>query len=192
MELIVISDTKLKVMLTPVDMDTYHLDCATMDYEDNRTRRAFGHLFDEVRQRCGFDASCDRVLVQVYPGGDGGCELFVTKLASGTTRSEKRSGAVIRCRKYWYVFPDLTAVLSVCRVLNDGRYHRPSDLWLGEDARWYLMLEAGPRVTDQPDPLAIVEEYGSRCAPGGEEIGFAEHARRIAAGNAVEVLAPLA
>ena len=79
MDLIRIDDNKLKIMLTPVDMQSYALD-DTMDYTKDETRQAFRSIMSEVRSRTGFDAEGNRVYVQLYPSRSGGCEMFVTKL----------------------------------------------------------------------------------------------------------------
>ncbi|MEE0968457.1 MAG: adaptor protein MecA [Clostridia bacterium] len=80
MELIVISDSKLKIMLTGEDMRQYSIDCSTLDYENTQTRRAFWSILDEAKHRTGFDAASEKVFVQVYPSKGGGCEMYVTKL----------------------------------------------------------------------------------------------------------------
>ena len=78
MELIVISTTKLKVMLSAEDMKKLDFDpCGGADISD---RVAFRNILKEARERCGFDALGDRVFVQYYPEKHGGCEMFVTKI----------------------------------------------------------------------------------------------------------------
>lgn len=42
MELILISDSKLKIMLTRDDMQQYALDCDTIDYDNTETRGPSG------------------------------------------------------------------------------------------------------------------------------------------------------
>lgn len=81
MEFIMISDSKLKIALTPADMKEYSLDCETIDYDKTETRAAFWQFFDDVKLRTGFDAASDRIFVQIYSSVGGGCEMYVTKLA---------------------------------------------------------------------------------------------------------------
>ena len=82
MELILISDSKLKIMLTRDDLRLYSIDCDTLDYENTETRRAFWSILDEAKHRTGFDAASEKVFVQVYPSKAGGCEMYVTKLGA--------------------------------------------------------------------------------------------------------------
>ena len=82
MELIVIDETKLKIMLTPPDMRHYDLHAERMTTANAATRNAFRHIFDDARERIGFDTSGERLLVQLYTSRGGGCEIFVTKLCA--------------------------------------------------------------------------------------------------------------
>ena len=82
MELIVISKSKLKIMLTPPDMQRYELTDGQMDCADEQTRRAFRHIFDDARDQIGFDTEGERLFVQLYTSRGGGCEIFVTKLGA--------------------------------------------------------------------------------------------------------------
>lgn len=82
MELIVIDETKLKIMLTAPDMRHYHLHAERMSAANAATRNAFRHIFDDARERIGFDTSGERLLVQLYTSRGGGCEIFVTKLCA--------------------------------------------------------------------------------------------------------------
>lgn len=83
MELIVINQSKLKIMLTPPDMQRYELCAEQMDCADEQTRRAFRHIFDDARDRIGFETAGEKLLVQLYTSREGGCEIFVTKLGEG-------------------------------------------------------------------------------------------------------------
>ncbi len=82
MELIVISDSKLKIMLTAPDMIRYKLEGSCKDCTDVKTRAAFRHIFDDARREIGFDTEGERLFVQMYASREGGCEIFVTKLGA--------------------------------------------------------------------------------------------------------------
>lgn len=80
MELIVISDRKLKIMLTEPDMAKYELQPNTADYGDLHTRAALRHIFEDAQAEIGFETQGERLFVQLYTSRNGGCEIFVTKL----------------------------------------------------------------------------------------------------------------
>lgn len=78
MELILISNTKLKIMLNEDDMRQYKIgneaDCAEAD-----TRRAIRSLLERAKEQVGFNTDGEEIFVQLYTSKKGGCELFVTK-----------------------------------------------------------------------------------------------------------------
>jgi negative regulator of genetic competence, sporulation and motility len=78
MELILISNTKLKIMLDESDMRKYHIgnesDCANAG-----TRKAIRSLLERARDQIGFNTEGEEIFVQLYTSKHGGCELFVTK-----------------------------------------------------------------------------------------------------------------
>ncbi len=83
MELIVISESKLKIMLSGADMVKYELTGEGLSCADPRTREAFRHIFADARDAVGFNTRGERLLVQLYTAKDrGGCEIYVTKLGT--------------------------------------------------------------------------------------------------------------
>lgn len=80
MELIVISPTRLKIMLTEPDMRRYQISADTADCANGRTRQSLRRLFDDARRETGFETNGARLLIQLYASVSGGCEIFVTKL----------------------------------------------------------------------------------------------------------------
>lgn len=102
MELIVISHTKIKIMLTKPDMEYYKLASADSDSADDSTRRAVRRILSDADRQVGFDTEGERLFVQFFASLDGGCEIFVTKLGKNsditqeTNASEERLLACVR------------------------------------------------------------------------------------------------
>lgn len=90
MDLILISESKLKVTLSAADMKLLSLSCDDIDYDNTETRRAFWNILDEAKHKTGFDAATHRVFIQVYASKGGGCELYVTKLTGDPTSGPVR------------------------------------------------------------------------------------------------------
>lgn len=83
MELILINQTKLKIMLSAPDMKHYELLPEKLEHmtcTDHETRVAFRHIFDDAEARTGFHTSGEKLLVQMFTSKCGGCEIFVTRL----------------------------------------------------------------------------------------------------------------
>ncbi len=90
MELIMINQTKLKIMLTPPDMAHYALFPDRLEdigCNDPTTRAAFRHIFEDAEAQTGFHTSGERLLVQTFTSKCGGCEIFLTKLSAEESMS---------------------------------------------------------------------------------------------------------
>lgn len=168
MELIIISDTKLKVMLSADDMEKYEFN--PLDSGDITSRKAFRKILKEVRARCGFDAIGDRVFVQYYPSKRGGCEMFVTKLTEAENDNclERKSGRyknkesaersfavnnmsayrrygsenILQSKYIVYLFNEMECLLRTCAMLKTSDYKGESLAYLEEGKKkYYLALE---------------------------------------------------
>ena len=87
MELILISNTKLKIMLDESDMIKYHIGSES-DCAKGSTRRAIRSLLDCAREQIGFNTDGEEIFVQLYTSKKGGCELFITKCLSESESGE--------------------------------------------------------------------------------------------------------
>lgn len=190
MELILISESKLKVMLTADDMRQYNLDCDTMDSNTALTRRAFWNILDEAREQTGFDPGGEKVFVQLYPDKGGGCEMFVTKIGGAVPAKEKASkkkSAPISqnnplCRENAYVFDSLADLLMACRRLR-GSVTGTVRAFTSRDNRLYYLF-----LTEECPDLS--EYGGNRCRP--REIPYILEYGRCFCEDAVGMLADLA
>lgn len=82
MELIKISQSRLKIMLTSEDMNEFKLDFPDLTNENCQSpeaRRALRCILEKAKEITGFDTGADRVFIQLYPSREGGCEMFVSK-----------------------------------------------------------------------------------------------------------------
>ena len=89
MECIVISESKLKIMLNRLDMAHYELGNGELDCASASTRAAFRHIFEDAGVKAGFDTEGARLFVQLYASKEGGCEIFVTKLEGGAWQEHR-------------------------------------------------------------------------------------------------------
>ena len=192
MDFIRISDAKIKVTLTQKDLDRY-----VSEGEHDRPSGSHGTLraiLREIRRETGFDVTGERVLMQMFPGSDGGCELFVTRLGKLPDDRPRGQAALpaspAPLRSAVFVFDCLSPLLSVCRQLSHIGYPHLSAVYYGDDRLWYLVLqEQIPR--DRPSPLSFAEEFGTRRRAGATLAYIKEHGTCVSGSDAVSVLAPL-
>jgi len=212
MEMIMIGQTKLKVMLTREDLEEFELETDALDYHKTETKRMFWDILGRAKHTIGFDTDGERVLLQLYPSRSGGCELFITKLgllASNECAEEDCFGcdcsdrAILHCDVYSheesrstslsiFCFEKTEWLLLACRRLLAAGYDRDSMAYIGDNSRLYLML-FGVESLSLPllDEFSFLSEYGSK-----EDAEFLipfieEHGSLLCSHNAVEHLGVL-
>jgi negative regulator of genetic competence, sporulation and motility len=191
MDVLKITDSKLKIMLSADDMKKYRLSQATVDYNDPKTRKSFFEILNHVKQSHGFNVERDKVLIQFYPSKDGGSELFVTKLGTIAASSEralsKSSGvAMLDPRSSLYSFESLDDLIRTAKILKAADIHKSSDVYLGDDGEFYLELceRIGERGTKAS---SIISEFGRRMT--SHYFAYvAEHARKLTSSDGIERL----
>ena len=200
MELIRISDSKLKIMLTPMDMRQFEL-CADNFYDDSeKMHHSFRLLLDEVRRQSGFEADDHRISVQYFPSREGGCEMFISNLsqkkntASCALTPAQEIKPVTRtrgsfCRSFAYRFEGLDELLSVCHRLLPMDYINESSAYRDDGGHYYLFINtfaASPFAT--PEEFYFIVEYGSLENASQLRLYLAEHGAVVCAEDAVGTL----
>lgn len=170
MEFLVIGESKLKIVMSADDMETFNLnggaDCSSPEY-----RRAFWRVLDLAKKEVGFDPGGEKILIQFYPIRLGGCEIFVTKLGilsreSARVVADSERVTMLAKTKNCYAFDtpdDLRNFLSAIESSRSSVY--PSaDLYRSTSARQYLIVEEytkGGEIAEFPDVLEFATVLNS-------------------------------
>ncbi len=193
MELILINESKLKIMLTDSDMEKYDLKAETVDYDNTATRRAFWSILDDAKTETGFNAASDRLFIQIYPSRDGGCEMFVTKLdtpdISYSDKKSRRNSLKCEERLFVYSFECLNFLMRVCKQLWIlGRKGR-SGAYVEDNGKCYLFL--WEKSADAPQTHLFIGEYGTAEHAETMLLYIKEHTAPLCEEKAVETLGAL-
>ena len=204
MELIRISEGKLKIMLTPTDMRQFELSTDNFYDDSEKMHRSFRLLLDEVKRQSGFEADDHRISVQYFPSREGGCEMFISNLSGEREKSTcaltpaQEIQPVTRtrgsfCRSFAYRFEELGELLAVCQRLLPMDYITASSAYRDDAGRYYLFIStfaASPFAT--PEELYFVVEYGSIENAAQLRLYLAEHGAVVCAEDAVGTLGAIA
>jgi len=209
MEILMISESKLKVMLSAEDLDGFSLSAKDLDYGNTETKRMFWDVLGRAKKSVGFDTDGHRVLVQLYPSRDGGCEMFITRLGAvchnecegdpvedcvavisqakpqKATPKRRTSGDIAA-----FGFDTMERMLAVCRRLSYMEYKGESEAYVGDDRRCYLFLSDVDASSYLPlDEYSFIGEYGTAENVSALRHFVGEHARTICREDAVACLA---
>ena len=211
MEIIMINESKLKVMLSREDLQSFDITAEDLDYSNTETKRMFWDILNQAKHDTGFDTDGQKVLVQLYPSREGGCEIFVTKIgvfcsaAEETSQSKpetlsssktavqtkpQKKALASRNRKGAYSFEKLDYLIGVCRRLHKIGYAGESSAYICDNDKCYLILsdiEAAGFI--QLNEFSFISEYGTPENLDMLKLYISEHGKAICERNAVETLA---
>ena len=209
MEIIMISECKLKVMLGEDDLKQFEIKADQLDYSNTETKRMFWDILNRAKHQTGFDTDGQRVLVQLYPSKQGGCEMFVTKIGllysdhieeTSEYDHEAKSNKVYRNKKEIthfavssaFGFNTMKSTIEVCRRLCDLGYIGESSVYICDNGKKYLFLsDIYGDEAETFNEFSFILEYASAEDP--KKLGYlmSEHGRLIIEGDAVSMLGKL-
>lgn len=210
MELIRISERKLKIMLTPTDMCHFELYDGCFDGDGEEMHRAFRLLLDEVRRQTDFEGDDRHLSIQYFPSRGGGCEMFISRLGGdgeehgalteaslpAPKANEKATalGRHLGCfrRDCVYRFGELSHLLRACNRLIGVKAVCESHAYRDEIGDYLLFLTVlSPSPFSLPCELDFLAEYGSPENAALLRLYIKEHAKLISSPDAVEILGVL-
>ncbi len=196
MEVIKISNSKLKIILTREDMQKYRLKADSVDYNNAATRKSFFEILDTVKSTHGFDSEGDKVLIQFYPSKDGGCELFITKLGLISKSSEKSIASsdrvtMLTMQRTLYKFSAFSDLLEAARIIGGRGEVKSSDVFFDrESPAGSYILEVIERSCGRGTLISgfdILLEYSDRVDASLYPY-ITEHCVKLTDGNALTLL----
>lgn len=190
MDFLLIGESKIKIVLNKSEAEEYNLHGQGADISSHIARRSFWSILDMARSQVGFDPAGDKVLIQLYPIKDGGCEIFVTKLgilSDSSARLVSRSDRVtlLSRKRGIYAFDsvdDITsASLAVCHASGGSSPH--SDVY-SDGIKYYLVIEEYGKGGEPVEYPCILEYAVALTADAF--VYIAEHAKRLTDGDGIE------
>lgn len=141
MEFLSVGGIKLKVILNPEECERYGIERLDGENLGETERASIKSILAAAGDEVDFFASGERLLIQLYPLGDRGAELFVTKLSAIPERERRtvtESGILTyQGRRAVFRISDKSALPGISRLLGD----RAVDLYYANDGDYYLALD---------------------------------------------------
>lgn len=199
MELIMITDEKLKIILTNDDMTEMNISPKELDYSKVSTKHILWNLLDKAQKETGFNADKSKLYVQVFPSRDGGCEMFVTKYSDNEKTDiemplKTKLTEDVGCDKFIVLtFDDL---LKLCNRMITEKLKLNTSLYYDSSGTYILLIKNSrhlPSYFHATENYCRIPEYLSEYGKVHELTERAmcyleEHCKRITSGNAAEIL----
>ena len=165
MEFHKINATKLKVILSSAECESYDIRVTDGEYDTKEVRDALKEIISEAGRRVDFSVGSERVLIQLYPVGDGGAEMFVTKLSSVGARERETicdaaNLTTYQGRESVFRFSDGNTLLSALSATSSCL--GLASLYVTDDGAYYLTVDE--EMIDGRSGLELLCEYGCRIS----------------------------
>lgn len=212
MEIIVISENRIKISLNAKEMKKYGVDENDFHLESIDMRSILKRILHNSDQNEGFEAISpeDKLLMQLYPEKEGGCELFVTRLDIFSEEDDMlmprevndrflqpksvEKSEIKRKRTLCYAMDELAFVLDAAAELKKRGFAGKSDLFKEENGRYFIFLHLnqteGSGITEKQKsaPISFLSEFGALENSEYESLRLLERGICIFKGNALESL----
>ncbi len=194
MEYILIAEGRLKVSILPDELLRYDIDAEELDYSSLRSRHVLESILAEAKQKLGFDTSGHKILLEMFPSTDGGCELFITKLGESLSNARTSTDLGENREYVIYSFTDLSSLLPAVRLLSETPMVGESSVWVDCEGHWFLSF-LYPKASEEEHyispKIAFLCEFGKREDTGAALLYLTEYASLICEQNALEILSSL-
>ena len=213
MELIVISENKLKIMMSRDDMIKVGLDENEFYLSVTNTRKILERILHNCPIKTGFESILpdEKLLMQLYPEKSGGCELFVTKIEFENDRAESEDESFMaklseerfllpkpRAKEteehevtLTYRFEKLDFVILACKELLKRGFFHQSALKKDENGKYYLFMTQQRNENEKSSPTSFLSEFGELEKTEHASLYLSEYGSCIIKNNAIEQLADL-
>ena len=190
MHIKIISEEKLKVTLSAIDLKDYGIRLEDIDYDNTETRRVFWTILDKAKIETGFDAASSRIFIQIYPNTDGGCEMYVSRIKSrrdDTVKLHPTPYSSEQTTEHIYRFSRLEHLTAACKALNNLGFSGISSAYMAsEDGEESYLILVGETKWSLP-----LSEYGEKCDGQYEKWRILERYTLICEENAANILGKL-
>ncbi len=200
MEYIRISDSKLKIICESTDLDAYGICADSLEYGDAQTRSFIEEILEQAKYKLGFETKHHRILVQVYPSTDGGCEIFINRLEALKKPPENNESTVEaptvrklpkKCEKLFF-FDSLDPMLEVCKRLIAKDFDEKSSAFYLDGEGYFLWVELEDEFAEyqvrELGAYSFISEYGEEENASKRTPFLEEYGRCLCPHSAVETL----
>jgi negative regulator of genetic competence, sporulation and motility len=209
LELISINENKLKIIMTVSDMERVGLDEDDFHLSLINTRSILKKILNASPLKTGFEEllPSDKILLQMYPEADGGCELFITKLSLDNT-SDLKEDLIVPIDEEKRLLPEVTKktteykkapltysfgvlehAIRACKELKNRNFEGDSSFYLHNCGKYFLFLTKS--TASLYDTTSYIAEFGELENSENAILSVLERGKKIFDKNAVENLASL-
>ena len=196
MEYILINERKLKVTLEKEDLEEWDVSVDMLDYANPDAKQIFTDILQFAKRKFGFDTTGYKVLLQLFPSKDGGCEMFITCTSQEKSEDYIPDAAKISVGSLRaYSFDSLEHLIKVCKRLSSMGLGEDGSVWFDDSGKWYLTFydDANSCALEllPINRLSFISEYGTPESSKALSLYLDEYATLLNVSHSVKQLSNL-
>lgn len=199
-----ISENKIKVTISPDDLEERNIDLSSLNYNSPATQELFGDLMEKAELEFGFNAADSQLCIEAVTDSREGFIITITKLdEDGDFESiqnfiknrfrksdlkVKRKNRKICSAIMIYSFNNFDDICALCDKV-DSLYSGDSTLYKLKEVYYLLLTKNSFNSADVKRLEAILSEYGRKISNVGFYEGYLnEHGTKIIEYNAFDII----
>ena len=202
MELIVINENKLKIVMSKGDMCSYGLDENEFYCSVTNSREILKKILHNAPIETGFENifAEEKILIQLYPDKNGGCELYVTKIPLNEMEGDSfmleenesqylLPKPIAKAPLISYKFENLEYAINAAREIHRCSYKGSSSFYKDIERKYVLFVS-----NQSKDSLRIIDflsEFGEQVNSENTYMLLSERGQCIFKEKAIEELSKI-
>ena len=162
-----LTSDKVKITFESDDLELLNINYRDMDYRNEKVQRIFWRAIYFARDETGFDPTGFKLLLEAYPGRDGGYMLYVTRLYKKDQSEEEpfADDAAETC-SYIYRFHTINDLLDCCHFFDNPQLSLNESALYKHNDGYYLRFSVTLEMNDVGVTrlLKNLSEYGEKLS----------------------------
>ena len=202
MELIVINENKLKIVMSENDMRDYGLEENEFYCSVTNSREILKKILHNAPIKTGFEyiSSEEKILIQLYPEKNGGCELYVTKIPLNESEGasfmleENESKYLLpkplsKAHLISYRFDNLEYAIHAAKEIYKHSFDGASSFYKDIDTKYVLFVSH--QMQNGLQIINFLSEFGEEVNSENTYMLLCEWGQCIFKDNAIEELSKI-
>ncbi len=135
MQIDMLAGNTVKITLQKSDMLMFNVSYEDISGKGHNTRLALSRLIAMIGEEQKLDLSGERLLVEAFPSGDGGCMLYLSCLGSARSKTASKQSRTLICE-----CDSIDNMISLCCALYAGYNKLSSKLYYNSSSSVYRLV----------------------------------------------------
>ncbi len=159
MDIQLINKSKVKVVISPIEMELYQIQFESINQKNIYTKELFSDILAKIKEEFSLDLSEEKLFIEAYSSEEKGCILYI-KVIKNKIANLKVENQVLACK-----INDKNQLSQLCKALENkfNQYILTSQIYKEKDdfftEECYLLLEILENQVNKKALLSFLCEF---------------------------------